>query len=116
MTFLYTTFATISGVHSNFLSPLIFLHQVLSNLCSRAVTLPSKPRRKGSWEVLRRNLARWKDDDDVSIRNVVGGGDSICGIYIAQNYNDTSTNKLADTALFMASFLEISYRKPDRDY
>ncbi|KAI4324899.1 hypothetical protein MLD38_030342 [Melastoma candidum] len=40
---------------------------------------------------------------------------TICGIYIAQNYSVPSINKLAGTALFMASLLERSYRKPDKD-
>ncbi|KAK6262161.1 hypothetical protein QUC31_007977 [Theobroma cacao] len=37
---------------------------------------------------------------------------TVCGIYIAQNYNVPNIKKLADTAFFMAKHVEEKYRKP----
>ncbi|XP_038999297.1 uncharacterized protein LOC120124790 [Hibiscus syriacus] len=37
---------------------------------------------------------------------------TVCGIYVAQNYNVPNIKKLADTALFMAKHAEEKYRKP----
>ncbi|KAE9584199.1 hypothetical protein Lalb_Chr24g0392851 [Lupinus albus] len=37
-----------------------------------------------------------------------------CGVYLAQNYKVPSVNKLVDTALFMASIMEETYRKPKK--
>ncbi|KAL6007855.1 hypothetical protein ACLOJK_033359 [Asimina triloba] len=39
---------------------------------------------------------------------------TVCGIYLAQNYNVPNINKLAKTALFMAKNVEESYRKPKK--
>ncbi|XP_058106598.1 uncharacterized protein LOC131249871 [Magnolia sinica] len=39
---------------------------------------------------------------------------TLCGIYIAQNYNVPNIKKLASTALFMAKHIEESYRKPKK--
>ncbi|XAR71811.1 hypothetical protein NMG60_11018239 [Bertholletia excelsa] len=39
---------------------------------------------------------------------------TVCGIYIAQNYNVPSVQKLANTAIFMAKLVEQSYRKPKK--
>lgn len=39
---------------------------------------------------------------------------TICGVYIAQNYNVPNVEKLANTALFMAKLLEERYRKPNQ--
>lgn len=36
---------------------------------------------------------------------------TVCGVYVAQNYNVPNVQKLANTALFMAKLLEEKYRK-----
>uniref|UniRef100_A0A7N0TYY6 Uncharacterized protein n=1 Tax=Kalanchoe fedtschenkoi TaxID=63787 RepID=A0A7N0TYY6_KALFE len=38
---------------------------------------------------------------------------TICGIYIAQNYNVPNIKKVVTTALFTAKHVEEKYRKPD---
>ncbi|KAE8038702.1 hypothetical protein FH972_011181 [Carpinus fangiana] len=37
---------------------------------------------------------------------------TLCGIYIAQNYNVLSIRKLADSGLLMAKHVEETYRRP----
>ncbi|XP_050224325.1 uncharacterized protein LOC126674018 [Mercurialis annua] len=37
---------------------------------------------------------------------------TVCGIYIAQNYDVPNIKKLASTGLFMAKLMEEKYRKP----
>ncbi|XWS47665.1 hypothetical protein CRYUN_Cryun13aG0003600 [Craigia yunnanensis] len=37
---------------------------------------------------------------------------TVCGIYVAQNYNVPNIKKLVDTALFTAKHVEEKYRKP----
>ncbi|KAH1114973.1 hypothetical protein J1N35_008351 [Gossypium stocksii] len=37
---------------------------------------------------------------------------TVCGVYVAQNYNVPNIKKLADTALFMVKHVEEKYRKP----
>ncbi|XP_022737744.1 uncharacterized protein LOC111290621 [Durio zibethinus] len=37
---------------------------------------------------------------------------TVCGIYVAQNYNVPNIKKLADIAFFMAKQVEEKYRKP----
>lgn len=37
---------------------------------------------------------------------------TVCGVYVAQNYNVPNIKKLADTILFMAKHVEEKYRKP----
>jgi hypothetical protein len=37
---------------------------------------------------------------------------TLCGIYIAQNYNIPNIRKLADSGLLMAKHVEQTYRKP----
>ncbi|EEF51552.1 uncharacterized protein LOC8266071 [Ricinus communis] len=37
---------------------------------------------------------------------------TVCGVYIAQNYDVPNIKKLASTGLFMAKLLEEKYRKP----
>jgi len=39
---------------------------------------------------------------------------TVCGVYIAQNYQVPNVTKLADTALFMAKVVEEKYRKPNK--
>ena len=39
---------------------------------------------------------------------------TVCGIYIAQNYNVPNIRKLGNTALFMAKVMEEKYRKPKK--
>ncbi|CAL5343860.1 hypothetical protein ACSBR2_026208 [Camellia fascicularis] len=39
---------------------------------------------------------------------------TVCGIYIAQNYNVPNIRKLANTAIFMAKHIEEKYRKPKK--
>ncbi|XP_039046772.1 uncharacterized protein LOC120187050 [Hibiscus syriacus] len=37
---------------------------------------------------------------------------TVCGIYVAQNYNVPNVKKLADSAFFIAKHVEENYRKP----
>jgi len=37
---------------------------------------------------------------------------TVCGVYIAQNYDVPNIKKLATTGLFMAKLVEEKYRKP----
>ncbi|XP_012090442.1 uncharacterized protein LOC105648609 [Jatropha curcas] len=37
---------------------------------------------------------------------------TVCGVYIAQNYDVPNVRKLATTGLFMAKIIEEKYRKP----
>ncbi|KAK8658865.1 hypothetical protein V6N13_029084 [Hibiscus sabdariffa] len=37
---------------------------------------------------------------------------TVCGIYVAQNYNAPNIKKLADSAFFLAKHIEEKYRKP----
>ncbi|XVF49358.1 hypothetical protein PTKIN_Ptkin04bG0005200 [Pterospermum kingtungense] len=39
---------------------------------------------------------------------------TVCGIYIAQNYNVPNIRKLGDSAFFMAKHVEEKYRKPKK--
>ncbi|XP_059624859.1 uncharacterized protein LOC132268133 [Cornus florida] len=39
---------------------------------------------------------------------------TVCGIYIAQNYNVPNVQRLANTAIFMAKLVEEKYRKPKK--
>ncbi|KAL7583861.1 uncharacterized protein LOC111901626 [Lactuca sativa] len=39
---------------------------------------------------------------------------TVCGVYIAQNYNVPNINKLADCAVSMAKQMEQRYRKPKK--
>ncbi|KAL7222530.1 hypothetical protein ACSBR1_024258 [Camellia fascicularis] len=39
---------------------------------------------------------------------------TVCGIYIAQNYNVPNIYKLANTAIFMAKHIEEKYCKPKK--
>ena len=39
---------------------------------------------------------------------------TVCGVYLAQNYQVPNVTKLADTALFMAKVIEENYRKPKK--
>lgn len=39
---------------------------------------------------------------------------TVCGIYVAQNYNVPNIQKLFSTALFMAKLMEEKYRKPKK--
>ncbi|XP_061373143.1 uncharacterized protein LOC133315526 [Gastrolobium bilobum] len=39
---------------------------------------------------------------------------TVCGVYVAQNYQVPNIMKLADTALFMAKVIEEKYRKPKK--
>ncbi|QCE08820.1 uncharacterized protein LOC114183684 [Vigna unguiculata] len=39
---------------------------------------------------------------------------TVCGVYLAQNYQVPNITKLADTALFMAKVVEEKYRKPKK--
>ncbi|XP_021909373.1 uncharacterized protein LOC110823318 [Carica papaya] len=39
---------------------------------------------------------------------------TVCGIYLAQNYNVPNVMKLANSALFMARHVEEKYRKPKK--
>ncbi|XP_049344276.1 uncharacterized protein LOC125808648 [Solanum verrucosum] len=39
---------------------------------------------------------------------------TVCGIYIAQNYNVPNINKLIQNALFKAKDVEEKYRKPPK--
>ncbi|KAG4947819.1 hypothetical protein AAZX31_15G002800 [Glycine max] len=39
---------------------------------------------------------------------------TVCGAYLAQNYQVPNVTKLADTALFMAEVVEEKYRKPKK--
>lgn len=39
---------------------------------------------------------------------------TVCGIYVAQNYNVPNIKKLADTAIFTAKHVEEKYRKPKK--
>ncbi|XP_068651393.1 uncharacterized protein [Aristolochia californica] len=37
---------------------------------------------------------------------------TVCGVYVAQNYNVPNIKKLANTGLLMAKHVEETYRKP----
>jgi len=39
---------------------------------------------------------------------------TVCGVYLAQNYQVPNLRKLADTALFMAKVMEEKHRKPKK--
>ncbi|KAF3780654.1 hypothetical protein EJ110_NYTH28658 [Nymphaea thermarum] len=39
---------------------------------------------------------------------------TVCGVYIAQNYNVPNIKRLFDTGIFMARHVEESYRKPKK--
>ncbi|XP_017424054.1 uncharacterized protein LOC124843301 [Vigna umbellata] len=39
---------------------------------------------------------------------------TVCGVYLAQNYQVPNIMKFADTALFMAKVVEEKYRKPKK--
>lgn len=39
---------------------------------------------------------------------------TVCGVYIAQNYDVPNIKKLANTGLYMAKHIEEKYRKPKR--
>ena len=39
---------------------------------------------------------------------------TVCGVYVAQNYQVPNIKKLADTALIMAKVMEEKYRKPKK--
>ena len=39
---------------------------------------------------------------------------TVCGIYLAQNYQVPNIMKLADTAMIMAKHIEEKYRKPKK--
>lgn len=39
---------------------------------------------------------------------------TICGVYVAQNYNVPNIKRLLDTGFFMARDIEESYRKPKK--
>ncbi|XP_058086361.1 uncharacterized protein LOC131233599 [Magnolia sinica] len=39
---------------------------------------------------------------------------TVCGIYVAQNYNVPNVNKLTNTGLLIAKHIEENYRKPKR--
>ncbi|KAF8379243.1 hypothetical protein HHK36_028675 [Tetracentron sinense] len=39
---------------------------------------------------------------------------TLCGVYIAQNYNVPNIKKLANTGLLMAKHIEETYRKPKK--
>ncbi|XP_031482182.1 uncharacterized protein LOC116252202 [Nymphaea colorata] len=39
---------------------------------------------------------------------------TVCGVYIAQNYNVPNIKRLFDTGIFMARHIEESYRKPKK--
>ncbi|CAJ1954973.1 unnamed protein product [Sphenostylis stenocarpa] len=47
-----------------------------------------------------------------SDRHILAG--TVCGVYLAQNYQVPNITKLADTALFMAKVVEEKYRKPKK--
>ncbi|XP_059637550.1 uncharacterized protein LOC132279551 [Cornus florida] len=40
---------------------------------------------------------------------------TVCGVYVAQNYNVPNIKMLANTALVMAKHLEENYRKPKKN-
>ncbi|XP_077233146.1 uncharacterized protein LOC143875469 [Tasmannia lanceolata] len=46
-----------------------------------------------------------------SFKFVVG---TVCGIYIAQNYNVPNIKRVVNTGIFMAKHTEESYRKPKK--
>ncbi|KAL5744311.1 hypothetical protein ACOSP7_027171 [Xanthoceras sorbifolium] len=39
---------------------------------------------------------------------------TVCGIYVAQNYDVPNIKKLANSAIFTAKVIEEKYRKPKR--
>lgn len=39
---------------------------------------------------------------------------TVCGIYIAQNYDVPNIRKLVNTGIFMAKHMEEKYRKPKK--
>ncbi|XP_058085464.1 uncharacterized protein LOC131232940 [Magnolia sinica] len=39
---------------------------------------------------------------------------TVCGIYVAQNYNVPNIKKLANTGILMAKHIEENYRKPKK--
>lgn len=39
---------------------------------------------------------------------------TVCGVYIAQNYDVPNIKKLTNTGLYMAKHIEEKYRKPKR--
>ncbi|CAN6476749.1 unnamed protein product [Victoria cruziana] len=39
---------------------------------------------------------------------------TVCGVYIAQNYNVPNIRKLVNTGIVMAKHIEESYRKPKK--
>ncbi|KNA06014.1 hypothetical protein SOVF_184990 [Spinacia oleracea] len=39
---------------------------------------------------------------------------TVCGVYVAQNYNVPNMKKLADTGMAMFRHLEQTYRKPKK--
>ncbi|KAJ9680746.1 hypothetical protein PVL29_019918 [Vitis rotundifolia] len=40
---------------------------------------------------------------------------TVCGVYVAQNYNVPNVRKLANTGLVMARHIEENYRKPKKN-
>ena len=40
---------------------------------------------------------------------------TVCGVYVAQNYNVPNVKKLANTCVVMAKHIEENYRKPKKN-